>query len=59
VFVADRDEMNGRRVATAIIASEGSASFLLLDVTNDEHCRDAQAAVEETHGRLDTLARTG
>lgn len=55
VYVADRDEPNGRRVSSRITASGREAAFLLLDVTNDEHCRDAQAAVERTRGRLDIL----
>ena len=55
VYVADRDEMNGRRVASAITASGREASFLLLDVTNEEHCRDGWARVQRTRETLDIL----
>lgn len=55
VYVADRDEVNGQRVASAIVSSGKAASFRLLDVTNDEHCRDAQVVVEDKHGHLDIL----
>jgi NAD(P)-dependent dehydrogenase (short-subunit alcohol dehydrogenase family) len=55
VYVADRDEIHGRRVAAALVSAGRGAAFRWLDVTSDEHCRDAQAVVERAHDRLDIL----
>ena len=54
VVVADRDEPAAARVAGAIVASGGRASAQLLDVTSEESCGAAAAAVE-AGGPLDIL----
>lgn len=55
VWVADRDVENGRRVASEIDADHGRARFIELDVTRDEDCERAAAAVADVHGALDVL----
>jgi 2-keto-3-deoxy-L-fuconate dehydrogenase len=55
VFVADRDEPNGRRVAEAIGEAGGTADFVALDVARDEVCTRVAALVESRHGALDVL----
>ncbi len=54
VVAADRDEPAAARVAGAIVASGGRASAQLLDVTSEESCGAAAAAVE-AGGPLDIL----
>jgi 2-keto-3-deoxy-L-fuconate dehydrogenase len=54
VYVADRDETGGRRVADAIVASGGAASFVAADVTDEAACAAAVARAE-TDGPLDIL----
>ncbi|MFO7301581.1 MAG: SDR family oxidoreductase [Acidobacteriota bacterium] len=54
VYVADRDEPNGRRVADAIRATGAQASFVALDVTDAAACA-AVAARVEGEGPLDVL----
>jgi NAD(P)-dependent dehydrogenase (short-subunit alcohol dehydrogenase family) len=43
VIIADRDEVNGRRVASAIAAGGGIAAFVPLDVADETSCADASA----------------
>ncbi len=54
VYVADRDEPQGRRVADAIAAGGGSAAFVALDVTDEAACARVAAHVEN-EGPLDIL----
>jgi NAD(P)-dependent dehydrogenase (short-subunit alcohol dehydrogenase family) len=55
VYVCDLDEKNGPRVETEIIAANGKARFLSLDVADEANCRTAADAVHAEHGRLDIL----
>ena len=54
LFVADRDEVSGRKVAEAI-QGKGNAEFITLDVTNEPQCEQARRTVHEKFGRLDVL----
>lgn len=54
VYVADRDEVGGQRVAGAITASGGTAAFVTADVTDEDACAVAVARVEGD-GPLDIL----
>ena len=54
VVIGDRDHVNGRRVAAAIVAAGGSAGFVLLDVTDESSCADAVAHAA-AEGPLDIL----
>ncbi len=54
VYVADRDEVGGQRVAGAITASGGTAAFVTADVTDEDACAAAVARVEGD-GPLDIL----
>ena len=54
VYVADRDEVNGHRVAGAIAGHGGKATFIGLDVTDEASCA-AAAAAAEGDGPLDIL----
>lgn len=54
VVVADRDEVNGRRVASAITVAGGQAAFVPVDVTNEASCAEA-AAQSTADGPLDIL----
>src|SRR5690606_25393250 len=54
VYVADRDEVGGQRVAGAITASGGTAAFVTADVTDEDACAAAVARVEG-EGPLDIL----
>lgn len=55
VWIADRDVENGRRVAAAITDTGARARFVELDVTREEDCDRAAAAVAAEHGALDIL----
>jgi NAD(P)-dependent dehydrogenase (short-subunit alcohol dehydrogenase family) len=55
VYVSDRDEVNGPRVAGAIRSDGGSAEFLPLDVTSEADCARAADTVARAHGALDIL----
>src|SRR5215204_1597808 len=55
VYVADIDEVNGRRVAEEIANVTGKASFLKLDITEPEDCMRVVSDVHRQHGRLDVL----
>ncbi|MBV9852460.1 MAG: SDR family oxidoreductase [Armatimonadetes bacterium] len=50
VYVADRDEAGGRRVAETI-----HGAFLPCDVSREDACRQAIQTVLDTHGRCDIL----
>lgn len=50
VYVADRDEEGGRRVAAA-----AGGAFVPCDVSREEDCRQAVQAVLDRHGRCDVL----
>lgn len=53
--VTDILEEDGRAVTDAIVAAGGSAEFHPLDVTSTEQANRVVAAVEESHGPLDTV----
>ncbi len=55
VYVADRDEGGGARVTDAIVAEGRRATFVALDVTDDEACQVVAARVGTEHGALDVL----
>jgi NAD(P)-dependent dehydrogenase (short-subunit alcohol dehydrogenase family) len=55
VYVADRDAAAATRVATSVADVGHVATSLALDVTDDETCRAAAAAIERAHGALDVL----
>lgn len=52
IYVADLDELNGRRVVSKI--GEGSA-FLKADVSNERECAEAARQVLADRGKLDCL----
>jgi 2-keto-3-deoxy-L-fuconate dehydrogenase len=52
--IADRDDINGRRVAAAITAAGGRATFVALDVASETSCTEA-AAQATADGPLDIL----
>jgi NAD(P)-dependent dehydrogenase (short-subunit alcohol dehydrogenase family) len=54
VFVADRDEAGGERVATALRDGGGHAEYYPLDVTDEDACAEA-AAHADRQGGLDIL----
>jgi 2-keto-3-deoxy-L-fuconate dehydrogenase len=54
VIIADRDEVNGTRVAGAITASGGTAVFVPLDVADEVSCTAAVARAA-ADGPLDIL----
>ena len=55
VYVADLDEVNGRKVVDAIESDRGDASFCKLNVTDKENCEKVAKTILEKHGRLDIL----
>jgi NAD(P)-dependent dehydrogenase (short-subunit alcohol dehydrogenase family) len=55
VYVADRDAATGPKVAAAITAKGLAASFLALDVTDEDACARAANTVIVEHGTLDIL----
>jgi NAD(P)-dependent dehydrogenase (short-subunit alcohol dehydrogenase family) len=55
VFVADRDELAGRKVAETISAAKGSAEFIYLDITNEAQCEQARQTVHSCFQKLDVL----
>ncbi len=55
VFVADVNEIGGRRTAEAITAQAGHAEFALLDVTRADACEDLAAQIHPFRGPLDIL----
>ena len=55
VMIADILENEGAAVAEAIKASGGDASFVALDVSNEEQWRSGIDATVATYGRLDIL----
>ena len=55
VFVADRDDQSGPRVAATIESEGGRARFVRLDVTSEEDCAAAARTVADAHGALDVL----
>lgn len=55
VYIADTDVANGQRVADAIRAGDGQATFVELDVTNDDHCARACGTIGAAHGAIDIL----
>jgi NAD(P)-dependent dehydrogenase (short-subunit alcohol dehydrogenase family) len=56
VHVADRDREGGARVAAAIEASGGAASFLAVDIADEASCASAAGAVlKGSAGGLDIL----
>lgn len=56
VYVADRDEKGGRETVATIMAAQGAAEFLPLDVTDESQCERVRAAVHAKFSRLDILA---
>jgi NAD(P)-dependent dehydrogenase (short-subunit alcohol dehydrogenase family) len=55
VYVTDRDEAGGQRVADAIRAQKGKAEFFTLDVTQEADCARAATKIAAAHGALDIL----
>jgi 2-keto-3-deoxy-L-fuconate dehydrogenase len=55
VYVTDRDEENGRRVADAIAGEGAPAAFARLDVTSESDCAHAGGRVRDERGGLDVL----
>ena len=55
VMIADVLEAEGKAVADAIVSSGGKASFVALDVTNEEQWRAGIDATVGSFGRLDIL----
>ncbi len=55
VYVADRDEVAGTRVAASIAASGADATFVALDVTSEADCTRVAAIAERDRGRVDIL----
>jgi NAD(P)-dependent dehydrogenase (short-subunit alcohol dehydrogenase family) len=55
VVIGDLLEAEGRKVADAINASGGKATFLRLDVTDEASWQDVVGKTVATHGRLDIL----
>jgi 2-keto-3-deoxy-L-fuconate dehydrogenase len=55
VYVADRDEKNGQQVVKAIRSEGGRASFVCMDVTNEDDCSRVARQVCDDLGHLDIL----
>jgi 2-keto-3-deoxy-L-fuconate dehydrogenase len=55
VYVADRDAVNGERVAGAIRQADQHAEFVSLDVTREDDCERAASGVARRHEALDVL----
>ena len=55
VFVADRDLVNGERVARECVEAGYAATFVPLDVTDGERCAQLAAQVRRQEGALDVL----
>jgi 2-keto-3-deoxy-L-fuconate dehydrogenase len=55
VYVADRDMKAGSETVERIKASDGSAEFVELDVSQERACADARQRVHASFGRLDVL----
>jgi NAD(P)-dependent dehydrogenase (short-subunit alcohol dehydrogenase family) len=55
VYVTDRDETNGRRVAGDVRKQNGTAEFFPLDVTQEDDCARAAATIAAAHSALDIL----
>jgi NAD(P)-dependent dehydrogenase (short-subunit alcohol dehydrogenase family) len=55
VMIADMLDQDGQAVADAIVAANGTAAFLHLDVTDEANWRDVVAATVARFGRLDVL----
>ena len=55
VFVADRDEVGGRKTVELIRAAGHAADFLALDVTSEAQCEAARVLVHSRFQRLDVL----
>jgi 2-keto-3-deoxy-L-fuconate dehydrogenase len=55
VYVADRDANGGQETVKLVTAAGGKAAFIPLDVTSEQDCESARAAVHGGQGRLDVL----
>ena len=55
VFVSGRNEKAGHEVVAEIAKANGQATFLPLEVAEEEDWRRALKLIEEAHGRLDIL----
>lgn len=55
VVIADMLEAEGKKVAQEIVTANGAASFLRLDVTQEENWRQVVADTVAAHGKLDIL----
>jgi NAD(P)-dependent dehydrogenase (short-subunit alcohol dehydrogenase family) len=55
VVIADMLEAEGKQVAQEIVTANGAASFLRLDVTQEENWRQVVADTVAAHGKLDIL----
>jgi 3-oxoacyl-[acyl-carrier protein] reductase len=55
VAVADINTEKGTAAAAALVASGGRATYVALDVTEEESCRSMVAAVLDVYGSVDVL----
>jgi 2-keto-3-deoxy-L-fuconate dehydrogenase len=55
VYVADLDEINGKRVVATITGERGEAAFCKLNVAEKANCERVAQSILEKHGRLDIL----
>src|SRR5438552_13330026 len=55
ILVADINASAGRQIVATLNPTKGTASFITLNVANEEECNQVSKRVLETHGRLDVL----
>lgn len=55
VYVADLDEVNGKRVGDSITGERGEAAFCKLNVAEKANCESVAQGILEKHGKLDIL----
>ncbi|EEF62785.1 SDR family NAD(P)-dependent oxidoreductase [Pedosphaera parvula] len=55
LLIADINVPAGEQIVTTLNSSGGTASFIPLDVANEEVCNQVSKKVLETHGQLDVL----
>jgi 2-keto-3-deoxy-L-fuconate dehydrogenase len=55
VYVADLDEVNGKRVVDSITGERGEAAFCKLNVAEKANCESVAQGILEKHGKLDIL----
>jgi 2-keto-3-deoxy-L-fuconate dehydrogenase len=55
VYVADLDEINGKRVVASITGERGEAAFCKLNVAEKANCESVAQSILEKNGKLDIL----